>query len=204
MTAEEYLQAARALAHQMNMPAAAAARMEERLLAAMTSAHSGPARPVTTRPAGQTWRSWAAAAASIALMLAAVSMWRPIFRDGRDAAVPPSPLPVLVMQAIGPLPPPAVVDVTVSHPPGRPGPRPPRREGAVTPSGFVALPWTAGLPAFESGEIVRMEVPVASLPAYGIDISSGADRPVEADILIGQDGLARAIRLVTNTVRSTQ
>jgi hypothetical protein len=69
----------------------------------------------------------------------------------------------------------------------------------------VELPWTAGLPAFESGEIVRMEVPVASLPTYGIDISSGAGNgPVAADVLIGQDGFARAIRLVTNTARSTQ
>jgi hypothetical protein len=66
------------------------------------------------------------------------------------------------------------------------------------------LPWSAGLPAFESGEIVRLEVPVASLAAYGVDISSGADRPVEADILIGQDGFARAIRLVTNSTRSVQ
>ena len=49
-----------------------------------------------------------------------------------------------------------------------------------------------------------MNVPVASLPGYGIDISSGGDGAVEADILIGQDGVARAIRLVTNTVRSTQ
>jgi hypothetical protein len=52
---------------------------------------------------------------------------------------------------------------------------------------------------------VRVEVPVASLPAYGIDISSGAGKgPVEADVLIGQDGFTRAIRLVTTTLRSTQ
>src|SRR3954468_22900869 len=202
MTAEEYRQAAGALAHQTKMPAAAAARMEQRLLAAMVSAQSGPARPVTRRPAGQAWRSWAAAAASIALILAAVSMWQTILGDRRDAAIAPSAPAVPVMQAIASLPPPAVL--TVSHSAKRMRPTPPRREDAITPSGFVALPWTAGLPAFESGEIVRMEVPVASLPAYGIDISSGADRPVEADILIGQDGLARAIRLVTNTVRSTQ
>jgi hypothetical protein len=67
------------------------------------------------------------------------------------------------------------------------------------------LPWTAGLPAFESGEIVRMDIPVASLPTYGIDISSGTGRgPVEAVGLFGQDGFARAIRLVTTTSRSTQ
>lgn len=88
----------------------------------------------------------------------------------------------------------------------RPSGKTPRRASAtvVRPTGFVELPWTAGLPAFESGEIVRVEVPVASLPAYGVDISAGADRPVEADILIGQDGLARAIRLVTNSARSVQ
>jgi|GraSoiStandDraft_4_1057263.scaffolds.fasta_scaffold192601_2 hypothetical protein len=203
MTAEEYREAAGALAHQTKMPAAAAARMEQRLLAAMRSAQSGQAPPVSRRPAGQAWRSLVAAAASIALILAAVSMWQTILGDGRDAAVPPSAPAVPVMQAIASLPPPGI-DLTLSHSGKRMGPTPSPREVAVTPSGFVALPWTAGLPAFESGEIVRMEVQVASLPAYGIDISSGADRPVEADILIGQDGLARAIRLVTNTVRSTQ
>ena len=50
-----------------------------------------------------------------------------------------------------------------------------------------------------------MEVPAATLPTYGIDISSGVSgKPVEADVLIGQDGFARAIRLVTSTARSTQ
>jgi hypothetical protein len=58
---------------------------------------------------------------------------------------------------------------------------------------------------FESGSIVRMEVPVASLPAYGIDISPAAGGgPIEADVLVGQDGQPRAIRLVTNSSRSTQ
>ena len=95
------------------------------------------------------------------------------------------------------------VEVT-THPPS-PGRKPPKKANVVTPSGFVDLPWTAGLPAFESGEIVRMDVPMASLPTYGIDISSGAGKgPVEADVLIGQDGFARAIRLVTTTSRSTQ
>jgi hypothetical protein len=52
---------------------------------------------------------------------------------------------------------------------------------------------------------MRIELPVASLPAYGVDISPAADdRPVEADLLVGQDGQARAIRLVTNSSRSSQ
>lgn len=71
--------------------------------------------------------------------------------------------------------------------------------GVIRPEGFVALPTALGLPAFESGEIVRVEVPVTSLPMYGIDIAPDASGPaVEADFLVGQDGQARAIRLVKN------
>jgi hypothetical protein len=70
----------------------------------------------------------------------------------------------------------------------------------VRPVGFVALPGAAGLPDFESGEIVRMEIPVTSLPTYGIEILPDAQgSPVEADLLVGQDGQARAIRLVTRS-----
>jgi len=62
------------------------------------------------------------------------------------------------------------------------------------------LPAALNLPAFESGEIVRMELPVTSLPAYGLEIAPETRRSVEADFLVGQDGQARAIRLV-NSVR---
>jgi hypothetical protein len=68
---------------------------------------------------------------------------------------------------------------------------------------FVALPAAAGLPDFESGVIVRMELPPAALPAYGIEILPDTRMPVEADLLIGQDGQPRAIRLVNRaTTRS--
>jgi hypothetical protein len=70
--------------------------------------------------------------------------------------------------------------------------------GATQAEGFVMLPAAVGLPDFESGEIVRMELPLASLPAYGLEIvPDAAPAPVQADLLIGQDGQARAIRLVT-------
>lgn len=67
----------------------------------------------------------------------------------------------------------------------------------VQPVGFVTLPGAAGLPDFESGQIIRMEIPLASLPTYGIEIQPDAQgTPVAADLLVGQDGQARAIRLV--------
>jgi hypothetical protein len=76
---------------------------------------------------------------------------------------------------------------------------------AAPQSGFMELPSAVGLPDFESGAIVRVELTLASLPAYGIDISRAArNQPVEADLLVGQDGQPRAIRLVTNSSRSGQ
>jgi hypothetical protein len=42
-----------------------------------------------------------------------------------------------------------------------------------------------------------VELPVAALPAYGLSIVPDPTRPsVEADVIVGQDGQARAIRLV--------
>jgi hypothetical protein len=74
----------------------------------------------------------------------------------------------------------------------------------IQPAGFVAVPAAAKLPQFESGLIVRMALPVTALPSYGVDIfRASSGEPVEADVLVGQDGLARAIRLV-NTSRSQQ
>lgn len=74
-----------------------------------------------------------------------------------------------------------------------------------TADGFVLLPTAVGLPDFESGEILRIEVPVTSLPAYGLEIAPDARRmSVEADFLVGQDGQPRAIRLVTSTENDSQ
>jgi hypothetical protein len=85
----------------------------------------------------------------------------------------------------------------VSPPPPEPSPEARTPGGFVVADGFVPLPVAVGLPDFESGEIVRVEIPVTSLPSYGIEIVPDARRsPVQADLLVGQDGHARAIRLV--------
>ena len=73
------------------------------------------------------------------------------------------------------------------------------RNRAVRPLEFMPIPGAAGLPAFESGTIVRMELPMSALPAYGVEIVPDAMRSaVEADLLVGQDGQARGIRLVSS------
>jgi len=198
---EEYQRTARALARETEMNPASAARIEAALLRAMTSREGGAV----------SWRAWLSAAAAILLIAGALFVWQ----TNRPVATTETTVTSAISKTNAPESPstekatdrtPVVPVTAATSRASRPSGKTPRRASAtvVHPAGFVELPWTAGLPVFESGEIVRMEVPVASLPAYGIDISAGADRPVEADILIGQDGFARAIRLVTNSARSVQ
>lgn len=64
------------------------------------------------------------------------------------------------------------------------------------PDGFVEVPGAAALPRLDSARIVRYELPLAALPAYGIDVLRYPTSIVEADLVIGQDGYARAIRVI--------
>lgn len=81
----------------------------------------------------------------------------------------------------------------------RPAPTPvPTPTGAL--SGFVPLPLAHALPEIESASIVRVSVPVAALPGYGVAIvPEMTSELVEADFLVAQDGHPRAIRLVQNS-----
>lgn len=81
-----------------------------------------------------------------------------------------------------------------------------RPAGMIVPAGFVSLPGAASLPPFESGAIVRIALPVAALPSYGIQIVPDfeSDR-IDVDLLVAQDGIPRAIRFAgdTHASRST-
>jgi hypothetical protein len=61
--------------------------------------------------------------------------------------------------------------------------------------GFVPWPGASTLPRFESGALMRIDVPVSALPALGFAPPSRGTS-VQADVIVGQDGMARAIRLV--------
>jgi hypothetical protein len=65
------------------------------------------------------------------------------------------------------------------------------------PGDFVMVPGASTLPAMESGSLVRMDVPVAELPALGLTPPQSNRTPlVRADLIVAQDGLPRAVRLV--------
>jgi hypothetical protein len=61
---------------------------------------------------------------------------------------------------------------------------------------FYPLPEAEALPAVENAMVVRVQLPVSSLQLMGVPVSDeGGDASVQADLLLGQDGLARAVRL---------
>jgi hypothetical protein len=64
------------------------------------------------------------------------------------------------------------------------------------PSDFVTVPGAAALPPMESGSLVRMDLPVSLLPSLGVMPPSTSAGKVWADLIFGQDGLPRAVRLV--------
>ena len=64
---------------------------------------------------------------------------------------------------------------------------------------FMAIPYVAPLAPYERVSVVRQEVPVAALAAAGLEIhvpDTGVS--VLADLVVGQDGRAHAIRLISN------
>jgi hypothetical protein len=62
---------------------------------------------------------------------------------------------------------------------------------------YIPLTYFAGTTAMESGQVVRVMVSRSSLLAYGLPVDlERTDEKIKADLVVGDDGLARAIRFV--------
>jgi hypothetical protein len=62
---------------------------------------------------------------------------------------------------------------------------------------FFPLSYGGDQQPMESGEVIRVQIPRSALIAFGLPVNvERADVPVKADLLVGEDGLARAIRFV--------
>ena len=99
--------------------------------------------------------------------------------------------------------PPAPVQTTVQyadqHETRRPSPRVERAAyTAPRRADFVAVTYTGdGGESARGGRVVRVDVPRSTLFAMGFNVSLENDSPtVKADLLIGPDGVTRAVRLV--------
>jgi hypothetical protein len=178
----------------------ASPELEHRLQAAFDAARQTSAPPSPPAVPAERW-VYALAIAAIVALAAWVGSRAPRPPAAPATAAAPSrpPAPASSSPLVSA---PAVAAVAPAEQPAVSRPRRSRPMAApaarVRSVEFVALPSAVGLPALESGSVVRIQVPVGALPGYGVDIVPNALKTtVEADVLVGQDGQPRAIRLVT-------
>jgi hypothetical protein len=62
---------------------------------------------------------------------------------------------------------------------------------------FFPLRYGEAQKPMESGELIRVQMPRSALARFGLPVNvERADAPIKADLLVGEDGLAYAIRFV--------
>jgi hypothetical protein len=71
---------------------------------------------------------------------------------------------------------------------------------AIEDQPFLPIPYVVSPAAYERTHVKRMSVPVAALRSAGLTIPlADPGASVQADVLLGQDGRALAVRLVSST-----
>src|SRR5581483_6993754 len=78
------------------------------------------------------------------------------------------------------------------------------RPESVSPAEFLPLPVAQSAMPLESGQVLRMRLPRSALTAFGLPVDGQYAAPVQADVLFGEDGVARAIRFVSSDTRRRQ
>jgi hypothetical protein len=189
---EEVTVALRALARDMEARCEAPPALETTL----REAYRGHRRKLS-------WRRrlmLAAIAASVVMLVASAAVWlrrSPAPAPAAPVAAIPQPAPAVAPKAEAPAAVASVPRARRSTAQARRVRRPvaPRRTEIVTEFLPVAGGDSFGPPG--RGRLVRVRLPRAALWAYGLPMN--VDRPEEtvtADVLMGEDGLARAIRFV--------
>ncbi|HLM54975.1 MAG TPA: hypothetical protein VK422_02535, partial [Pyrinomonadaceae bacterium] len=113
-------------------------------------------------------------------------------------ADPPSVAPPRVASASRPSGRVQAVPASYSNGGSRGGRRPRAyRDEPEVMTEFFPVAQGGGLASGEGGHIVRVELPRSALAAYGLPVNvENAAARVKADVLLGEDGTARAIRFV--------
>lgn len=71
------------------------------------------------------------------------------------------------------------------------------QQPAEVATDFIEIPYTEPLRPGQHADVFRVEMPRANMVVYGMPVTGGRlDSRVLADVLIGEDGVARAIRFV--------
>ncbi|HEX8092090.1 MAG TPA: hypothetical protein VF762_24800 [Blastocatellia bacterium] len=199
-------------------------RVESALRAAFREQHSRGRMPLAVQPRRRRWAGWEIATAAtilILLSLAAIRVGRSPQAPVENASnVKPEQTPPAQVSSIQtPLKstPPAITPSSVH---GRQAlallkPRAPRRnarpgaglaeskseasapEATEIATDFIPIVHGDSLNSMESGQIVRVELPRSALISFGLPMNmERADERIKADVVLGNDGLARAIRFV--------
>ena len=191
------------------------AALAERKVAKAATIKAAPVVAIT--PAGkpiskQSWPRWAlaAAAAILALFTITVMLWQrsaPRAQEGLEGGAKPAP------SATQPLLMPApfarrdhIAQIATIDPAASGFPhRAPRRRSVIDRAGdeseivseFVPLTIAGDARDLQDALVVRVEVPRSKLIALGLPLNVERDREtVKADVLMGDNGVAYAIRLV--------
>ena len=186
------------------------ARVDAALLAAFRAQTAATASPtvIPTPSRARHWSTWRVAVAAGILILISVMaiFWRSknSFSPRREERAV-LPTPVITPQTPAPkqAEPPVDRDQVAAEQPKN-LPKRVRRRASVDSSDeaeavtrFFPLREGEDLTALESLQLVRVELPGSALSEVGLPVDpETATEPVKADVVLGQDGLARAIRFV--------
>jgi len=198
----------------------APARIEEALLAAFRQQRE--AEPVFVAPmrtARSRWIYVAASVAAVALIVTLLALITSRTKDARSAAplsagksipsVPDAP-PAAPKPEVSPHRMVSALAANTERPPRRRSDR--RNVGRSNPSGespnapavdaeiateFIPLMNREALAQMDGGQVMRVELPRSALMSFGLpmDMERATER-IKADVVVGNDGLARAIRFV--------
>jgi hypothetical protein len=136
------------------------------------------------------WKIAAAGAIAALFVAGAFSIHRPKDTsrpaEARIIAAATAPMPIAEPVKSGP--------TTVRERSPKPAVSPPPTPEADP---FIAIPYTVPLAPEERTSVVRMTLSAAAMAAVGFPFQPGV--PQQADVLISEDGRARAIRIVANS-----
>ena len=170
-------------------------RASDAPLALPDSLRSRLAQPARPRRAA-TWLALSAAAAVAGMIWAAASPAPPLPAPRQAAAAVPVEMTETPVTLATPTPaatPRAVTERPRARPRPASVPAPRRMERA---SSFVPVPYAQAWGNADGLHVVRVEMPRAALARFGWPSVPDGSRRVTADVLMGSDGMARAVRLV--------
>jgi hypothetical protein len=153
-----------------------------------------------------TWRRAVALAAASLALVACLLWWRarPAAPQGQRVSAGPAarPLPQVAPLQRSAEAPPAATKVAQARHPARSASkrritRPPADEApqAGSESEFVVLPGTPPWALQDGARLVRATMPRSALVSFGLPVNAErAGQPIQVDLILSEDGVARAIR----------